>query len=79
MSKQKKPPALKLQRRDPLASLKMADMMISKPVLPAGTTFLKSFAPDLSKLNRSRGSRHGRRLPGCSGLAAIRSNVTPHA
>ncbi|OAL28387.1 hypothetical protein AYO20_09504 [Fonsecaea nubica] len=36
MSKPKKPAALnKVPRRDPLASLKMADMLISKPVLPA--------------------------------------------
>ncbi|KIW96585.1 uncharacterized protein Z519_01976 [Cladophialophora bantiana CBS 173.52] len=36
MSKPRKPPALnKVPRRDPLASLKMADMLISKPTLPA--------------------------------------------
>ncbi|KIW30618.1 uncharacterized protein PV07_06351 [Cladophialophora immunda] len=36
MSKPKKPAALnKVPRRDPLASLKMADMLISKPTLPA--------------------------------------------
>ncbi|EXJ61315.1 uncharacterized protein A1O5_11872 [Cladophialophora psammophila CBS 110553] len=36
MSKTRKPPALnKVPRRDPLASLKMADMLISKPTLPA--------------------------------------------
>ncbi|KAJ9602439.1 F-box protein: endocytic membrane traffic, recycling ReCYcling 1 [Cladophialophora chaetospira] len=36
MSKPRKPPALsKVPRRDPLASLKMADMVILKPILPA--------------------------------------------
>ncbi|OAP62478.1 hypothetical protein AYL99_04683 [Fonsecaea erecta] len=56
MSKPKKPPALnKVPRRDPLASLKMADMLISKPVLPAevlATVIDNLTVPDLLRFAR---------------------------
>ncbi|KIX93330.1 uncharacterized protein Z520_10973 [Fonsecaea multimorphosa CBS 102226] len=56
MSKPKKPPALnKVPRRDPLASLKMADMLISKPTLPAevlATVIDNLTVPDLLRFAR---------------------------
>lgn len=60
MSKATKPAALnKAQRRDPLASLKLANMMISKPALPTG----KMLSKDMEvKLNGLRGYGYCGRL-----------------
>ncbi|KIW72625.1 hypothetical protein PV04_00807 [Phialophora macrospora] len=62
MSKPRKAPALnKVPRRDPLASLKMADMIISKPILPAevlATVVDYLAVPDLLRFARASRRMH---------------------
>ncbi|EXJ78998.1 hypothetical protein A1O3_08499 [Capronia epimyces CBS 606.96] len=62
MSRSKKPPAAnKAPRRDPLASLKLADIIISKPVLPAevlATIVDYLDVPDLLRFARASRRMH---------------------
>jgi hypothetical protein len=51
-------------RKDVLASLKMAQLEVSKPVLPAGTAFSPAFATENHSLTMTRDHVVHSRLPG---------------